>query len=101
MQEFVLRAFVLDTPGWFLLLTMTAAALWVIYLLLDDMLIVLAASPVLFIGAALANNFMRENGYEFSADKVVNTGFGVGVGLFSASVLMVVTVWMFHAAKAR
>lgn len=101
MMELIERSFVLSSAGWFLLFMMGFCSYVLISQMLDDHMSAMMGTPVVTFGAAVGQQFLRENGIQFNGDRTVDTGIGMMLGLIAASIVMSLMLWAVRAARAR
>jgi hypothetical protein len=100
MIDFMYRAFVLDDFSWFILLSMTAVAAYILHIALENMVVTAVAAPLMLTGGALAQNAVREFNFIISQDKIVNASIAMGSGLFAAGVLLILVMSVWNALTA-
>lgn len=101
MMDFVTRAFVLGSAGWFLLIMVGMCTYVLISQMLDDNLQALLGTPVLLFGAALGQHAFREMGIALNGDKTVSMGIGMMIGLICSSIVLVLCLWAVNAVRTR
>jgi hypothetical protein len=101
MLEFIERAFVLGSAGWFLLITLGICAYTLISQMLDDHLQAMIGTPILMIGSALGHQLLKEQGISLSSDKVISMGVGFMIGLVATAVLLVSCALVVNTLRGR
>ncbi len=101
MMEFISRAFVLGSAGWFLLIMLGMCTYVLISQMLDDNLQAFLGTPVLLFGAAIGQQVFRELGIPLNSDKTVSMGIGMMMGLVASSIVMVLFLWAVNASRSR
>ncbi len=101
MLDFIERAFVLGSAGWFLLITLGICAYTLISQMLDDHLQAMIGTPILMIGSALGHQLLKEQGVSLSSDKVISMGVGFMIGLVATAVLLVSCALVVNTLRGR
>jgi riboflavin transporter FmnP len=101
MLEYIERAFVLGTAGWFLLIALGLCSYTLISQMLDDHLQAIIGTPILMQGAALCHQILKEQGFALSSDKVVGMGIGFMIGLIATAVLLASAALLVNTIRGR
>lgn len=101
MLEFIERAFVLGSAGWFLLIMLAMCTYVLISQMLDDHFMALVGTPILALGAAVGHQLLKEQGVALSSDKVVTMGIGFMIGLVTTAVLLVSCALLVNVVRGR
>jgi drug/metabolite transporter superfamily protein YnfA len=98
---FIEQAFVLNSAAWFLMAVFAIAGGWLIQATLDDSASALLGTPMLVFGAAVGQHTLKEFGIRLTSDKMVNTSFGMAIGMFIAAIMFVCLMWAWGKVAQR
>jgi hypothetical protein len=101
MLDFIERAFVLGSAGWFLLIALGMCTYVLISQMLDDHLQAIIGTPILVFGAVVGHQLLKEQGIAVSSDKVVTMGIGFMIGLVTTAILLVSCALVVNTVRGR